>query len=199
MEGPTAGAGAGYPEEHIVLGVVADTHIPDRLTRFPPAAVRVLHDAGARAILHAGDFCRPRVLHELADVAPVIAVRGNRDVLWPANWRLPARRVVRFGDVRVGLVHGHPPLGRYALQKLGFEGSRETLEAVERRLLGVFRPRPPVIVYGHSHVPRVRRVDGTLLLNPGSLAPPHFTDQGATLGLLRIHGGNATPEIVTVD
>ena len=43
---------------------------------------------GVDAILHAGDISRPRVLAQLAEIAPVHAVAGNRD--WglglPLGW-----------------------------------------------------------------------------------------------------------------
>ena len=83
------------------VGVVADSHIPDRMRALPPTALEAL--AGVDAILHAGDICVQRVLDALAAVAPVYAVRGNRDLLL----RLPLDRELSFEVVKVGLTHGH--------------------------------------------------------------------------------------------
>ena len=182
----------------MIIGVLADTHIPDQLARLPVQAVEILRDRSVSAILHAGDICRPGVLRELSKIAPVVAVRGNRDLLWPGNWKLPARRVVEFGGVRIGLVHGHPGFGAYLRGKLAAKEWFDRPERIEQRLARCFAPPVSVIVYGHSHIPRVARYDGILMLNPGSLAPTHFTDLGATLAFLTVVNGSAEAEIVSI-
>ena len=48
----------------ITLGVVADTHVPDRMQALPAAALEALQ--GVDAILHAGDVCVRPVLDTLA-------------------------------------------------------------------------------------------------------------------------------------
>ena len=63
------------------IGVVADTHIPDRTRELPAEIFDHLH--GVDMILHAGDVSRQIVLDRLATIAPVIAVQGNRDT---ATW-----------------------------------------------------------------------------------------------------------------
>ena len=63
----------------IRLGVISDTHIPDRARRLNERVIPVFREAGVSAILHAGDVSTPRVLKQLEEVAPVYATRGNRD------------------------------------------------------------------------------------------------------------------------
>ena len=70
----------------VTLGVVTDSHVPDRMRALPDALWPAL--AGVDAILHAGDVCVPRVLAALEQVAPVYAVAGNRDIFL----RLPLDR-----------------------------------------------------------------------------------------------------------
>src|ERR1700694_5389693 len=94
------------------LGVICDTHIPDRMRALPPAAFDALQ--GVDAILHAGDVCVQRVLDALGELAPVYAVRGNRDLAL----RLPLDRELTFEGVRLGLTHGHGSLLEYAREKL---------------------------------------------------------------------------------
>jgi putative phosphoesterase len=182
----------------MIIGVLADTHVPEQLARIPAQAMEVLRDRSVSTILHAGDICHPSVLRELSEIAPVVAVRGNRDLLWPGNWKLPYLRVVEFEGMRVGLIHGHPGLGAYLRGKLALKQRFDHPQSIEQRLARRFAPPVSVIVYGHSHIPRVERVGGVLMLNPGSLAPAHFTNLGATLALLKIEGGAADAEIVSV-
>jgi predicted phosphodiesterase len=59
-------------------------------------------------------------------------------------------------------------------------------------------PDARVVVYGHSHLPRLDWDEGLMLLNPGSptdrrRAPQH------TMALLRLDGGRAEAEIVQLD
>jgi putative phosphoesterase len=182
----------------MILGVLADTHIPDRLPRVPVRAMEALRDRAVEAILHAGDICRPGVLAELSAIAPVIAVRGNRDLLWPANWRLPNQRVAEFGGVKIGLVHGQPGIVAYLKAKLSANARFDRPEEIERRLARRFTPRLGVLVYGHSHLPRVEREGGVLFVNPGSLAPESHTSLGATLAFLKVADGAADAEIVSI-
>jgi hypothetical protein len=89
----------------ITLGVLADTHIPDRRAELDPRILPMLRERRVHRILHAGDVSAPEVLAELEAVAPVQAVRGNRDWLWLRS--LPDRRVIKIGDVTIGMAHGH--------------------------------------------------------------------------------------------
>ena len=100
----------------LTLGVIADTHVPDRVRRINPRIITFLKECGVAAILHAGDICSPVVLSQLADIAPVHAVQGNRDV-----WRLshlPMKLSLEYGGVTIGLTHGHGSFSGYFTQKL---------------------------------------------------------------------------------
>ena len=159
--------------------VLADTHLRDaqekRLT--PAAAAEV---ARADAILHAGDVTEPRLLEELAAVAPTHAVLGNNDVALAG--RLPETLVLDLAGVRVGMVHDSGP-------KTGREGRM-------RRLF----PDADVVVFGHSHIPwNQPGIDGQLLFNPGS-ATQRRTQPHRTLGVLDLADGRVRrAEIVVVD
>lgn len=56
------------------VGLIADTHLPDRCLALPPAVFDVFR--GVEMIVHAGDVGARSVLDELGAVAPVAAVRG---------------------------------------------------------------------------------------------------------------------------
>lgn len=182
----------------IVVGVVADTHVPDRVSGLPPGLTEAFRSAGVSHILHAGDVCARRVLDELAAVAPVCAARGNRDFLF--NPPLPMANEIEVGGVRIGICHGHGGTMRYWLDKFGyvFQGYRY------ERYLEIARgacPRAHVWVYGHSHRSENRWVDGRLLFNPGAATGFRFgtLDYPPTYGLLRIYpGGRIEGEVLAI-
>ncbi len=168
----------------ITLGVIADTHIPDRARRLNPQVLDIFHQAGVQAILHAGDVSSPSVLVELAQVAPIHAVRGNRD--WVALGKLPLTQTLTFGEVTIGLVHGHGRLRNYLVDKVYHWMQGYHLERYQPRLEAAF-PQAQVIVFGHTHIPLSRWCNGRLLFNPGS---PHFPGRKGlcpSLGLLHLY------------
>ena len=180
------------------LGVVTDTHIPDRVNNLHPALIPGLRAAGVERILHAGDISTRRVLDELAQVAPVTAVQGNRDWLY----RLDLPKVVQFefAGVKVGLAHGHGTWFTYWWDKFQYVALGYHFERY-RRVLERSCPGARVIVYGHTHSPENRWEDGVLYFNPGS-ASFSFRPEDArpTYGLLRFYpGGRLEGEILPLD
>jgi hypothetical protein len=171
----------------ITIGVVSDTHIPDRTRQLEPQVLNVFREAGVQAILHAGDVSTPATLDQLSDIAPVYAVRGNRD--WVALRHLPYTRQIELSGVKVGLTHGHGPLLDYMRDRVDYVLRGYRLEMFVPRLLKAF-PQADVIVFGHTHRSLNQRFDGRLVFNPGS---PHFPDprtSAPSVGLLHIstHG-----------
>ena len=134
-------------------------------------AVEVLK--GCQHILHAGDIDIPDVLVKLRKLAPMTVVRGNND---RGSWAeaIPAYDVVEFGSVSVYLRHDESELD------------------VDPRAAG-FR----VMLFGHSHKPRVETRDGVLYVNPGSAGPRRFKLPVA-VGELLITGDQVEARIVTL-
>lgn len=182
----------------ITLGVVADTHVPDRMRALPPALWAAL--AGVDAILHAGDLSSLSVLRALEQVAPVYAVAGNRDLLL----RLPLDRVLTFGGVQIGLTHGHGGWRQYLPVRLrtlllgegaslSAAGTAAMLQRVRRRFGAV-----QAVVFGHTHRPINQVVDGALLFNPGSLGPDYRAPHGPAIGRLVIADGTVHGTLVPI-
>ena len=71
------------------LGIITDTHVPQRIKALPPRVFEVFR--GVDRILHAGDINSRRVLDQLAEIAPVDAVAGNADLF---RHGLPLTRVI---------------------------------------------------------------------------------------------------------
>lgn len=179
------------------LGVLADTHIPDQVPELNPKIIKIFHQAGVDAILHAGDVSVPRVLQELEQVAPVHAVRGNRDIFYLRN--LPFQVQLDFTGVSIGMAHGHGTLTRYMIDKIHrFINGRYDKKYLQR-MLQTF-PEVDVIVFGHLHVPYNLHLDGKLLFNPGSASVPWPRTAPATFGLLHLEPGNEPQgEIIELD
>jgi uncharacterized protein len=134
-----------------------------------PEAVEALRRSDR--ILHAGDIGAPEILEGLAKIAPVTAVRGNVDT---ASWAraLPETEVVETGGVSVYMVHD---LGQLDLKP----------EAAGFR----------VVIYGHSHQPKMEEKSGVLYFNPGSAGPRRF-HLPLSVGRLTIAAGKVQAELV---
>jgi len=180
------------------LGVIADTHVPDRSRAVPPAVFQVFERAGVQAILHAGDFSSRTVFEQLHRIAPVYAVRGNRDI-WMMR-HLPQQRMLTFGKIAIGMVHGHGSLRDYLLDKWRYYTRGIGIPVFERRALETFaRQAVQVVVFGHIHTPVNRRVAGRLLFNPGTTSTPLYARGPRTIGLLHIRGETVRGEIVPLE
>jgi uncharacterized protein len=158
------------------IGVLADTHIPQRAPRVPQAALRHFEDV--ELILHAGDLSSLAVLDQLASYAPVEAVQGNVE-LPDVVASLPLKRELVVGGVAIGLVHILGDRAHYARNaRREFPGAR-------------------IVVFGHSHIPYAEDANGLLLLNPGS-ATDRRTQPHCTIALLTIEDGHPRTEIIAL-
>jgi len=179
------------PDGVLTIGVVSDTHIPDRTRWLHPELVPALRQARVSAILHGGDISVPRVLETLQEVAPVTAVRGNRD--WAFAGQLPWEQRLEFGGVPVALVHGHGTWSRYLWDKLQFMTSGYDLRRYQRTWRSLTEAR--VIIFGHTHRAENHWQDGRLWFNPGSACSRGYP----SFGLLRFSAGQVSGEIVRLN
>lgn len=133
-----------------------------------PEAVAALK--GVELILHAGDIEDPYTLEELERIAPVKAVRGNCDGGPLAH--LPHSLALELEGVNVYMLH--------IVDELDFNPETAGFQ---------------VVIFGHSHQPRVQETRGVLYLNPGSAGPRRFK-LPTSVALLRLENGRAEAEIV---
>ena len=125
------------------VGLISDTH---NLLR--PEAIAFLR--GCDHIVHAGDIIGPRILEQLATLAPLTAVRGNNDRgAWAAGLR--ETELVEIGGLFVYAIHDLAQLD------------------IDPHAAGV-----DVVVSGHSHKPSIKMERGILFVNPGSAGPRRF-------------------------
>jgi putative phosphoesterase len=179
----------------IIAGVIADTHVPDRIDALHPDLEEVLRSAQVDVILHAGDISNPAVLRQLEKIAPVIAVRGNRD--WAFRKTLPWSQTIVLGGVRILLTHGQGDLGNYLVDKVwylldGYRAERY-LHLIERNL-----EDERVAIFGHTHRALVLERNGRLFFNPGSASFAVERDGQPSIGLLTIEDGSVQGRIVAL-
>lgn len=181
----------------MILGVLADTHIPDRARNLHPQVISIFRSARVEAILHCGDVSVPRVLAELEEVAPVHAVRGNRDWFFLRN--LPRSSLLLMGGVPIGLTHGHGHWRNYLFGRARYYLEGYRLERFLPRMLTTF-PTTRVIIFGHTHRPLNSWIDGKLIFNPGSAHLPDIPFTSPSIGLLHIsEEGQVKGEIIDLD
>jgi hypothetical protein len=137
-----------------------------------PEALRALR--GSDRILHAGDVGAPEILEALAQIAPVTAIRGNVDT---APWArtLPATEVVNAGGVSIFMLHNLAQLDLKP-EAAGFH----------------------VVIYGHTHHPKMEEKNGVLYFNPGSAGPRRF-NLPVSLGKLMIEEGKVRAKLVSLE
>jgi putative phosphoesterase len=124
---------------------------------------------GVDHILHAGDIGRPEIVDALSKIAPITAIRGNVDT---GEWagQFADTEHVRLAEKSIYVLHD--------LKTLHID----TGAAID------------VIVSGHSHRPKIERIDGILYINPGSAGPRRFK-LPITLAILEVTPDGMRPEI----
>lgn len=136
--------------------MVADTH-----SKPHPKTRERLAELKPDVILHGGDIGDLAVLDELAQVAPVLAVRGNIDAQVSEVPESLIVELVNRADVmklRLLLVH------------IAVYGPKLRAEVARR----ASSERAGLVVCGHSHVPFIGRDRGIGMFNPGSIGPRRF-------------------------
>ncbi|MFB6190582.1 MAG: metallophosphoesterase [Candidatus Nanohaloarchaea archaeon] len=198
------------------VAVVSDIHSNIRAFR------EVLSRIDADSIICAGDlvgyYLHPgEVIDEVRD-RDMTCVRGNHDhavVDWPPGHfnpaarralelnrekldesrlsfleDLPLRRELELDGTETVLVHGSPnDPSKYVYPRHVDPSFLERNDVVEE----------DIVVMGHTHVPFVKHVDGTLVLNPGSVGQPRDGNPGASYAVIDTGEMDATVRRVEYD
>ncbi|MFN3805209.1 MAG: metallophosphoesterase [Pyrobaculum sp.] len=142
----------------MLIGVISDSHDDWQALI---AVGRRLHSMGARVVVHAGDWTSPfsmlKLRRAVGPEARIVTVFGNNDGD-RHNFAVKAREAaveilgeagaLEVDGLKIGIYHGTSDI---------------LVEAMARSSLF------DVVIYGHTHRPEVRRLNGTLLINPGEL------------------------------
>jgi putative phosphoesterase len=187
----------------VKVGVIADIH--SNLAAFEA----VLKDMPrVDKLVCAGDLvgygAEPNEVVKLAKSKGIVSVLGNHDygtmtrdssgfnpiaaraLEWTANHLststasylkgLPLRLTLE--NKRVHLVHGSPrdPLFEYIFPDIPNSELLKLVQDVDAEL----------IIFGHTHVPMLRTIQGKLVLNPGSVGQPRDRDPRASYALVEL-------------
>ena len=154
------------------VGVISDTHIPNRAKKIPGKIIELFSDAAL--ILHAGDIVDKSVIEELETIAKVEVVKGNMD---KPDVPFPVKKVLNVEALRIGLIHGFgSPFG------------------IRNRIRKEF-DEIDIIVYGHSHKPYNKTENGVLFFNPGTPTDKIFALYNS-VGILEIKGDSVKGQII---
>lgn len=161
------------------VGVISDTHIPDRAKKIPEKVFTVFDKVDF--IVHAGDLVQSSVIDELERLAPVLVVSGNMDRP-EIRSRLPKLNSLKVFEWRIGVTHN--PGALFSMGKMREIAKKNGFD---------------VLVYGHTHSSTIRWEQGIIFMNPGSPttpAPPFWAKP--SVGLLRVTKEGIIPEIVQI-
>ena len=146
----------------MLIGLISDTH-----GRFDPQIPELFRDVDH--ILHAGDICGNEIILKLERIAPVTAVLGNND--YDPQYR--DLEVVELESTKFLIHH----IVQFNNPHAPFFDS-------------VARVRPDIVIYGHTHKPDDRIVEGVRYINPGYTGPQRFSMR-RTLATFRLEAGGA--------
>ncbi|WP_071459838.1 metallophosphoesterase family protein [Bacillus massilinigeriensis] len=129
--------------------ILSDTHLPKRGRVLSKVIKREIEDASL--IIHAGDWQTVEVYKEIHQLAPLVGVMGNVDSPELRRY-LKEKEILEVEGKRIGIIHGHGK-GRSTKQRAVEAFKGDDVDA---------------IIFGHSHIPSLQYIEGTLLFNPGS-------------------------------
>lgn len=154
--------------------VISDLHVPTRQSEIPGIFLEILDEVDG--VIALGDFVNlDTVLFFQQSTRNFFAVHGNMDEYDVKNY-LPDRKLVLISGLTVGLCHGWgSPYG------------------IRRRIVELFKEKPQLILYGHTHVPDETSENGILFLNPGSAM------KGGSYGLLKIENTEVNFEVKKIE
>jgi len=157
------------------IGVISDTHVSINSYKLPSKLLNGLK--GSDLIIHAGDLLDLCVLEGLKKITKVEAVYGNMDPL-KVRAVLQDKRILNIGGKKLCLMHGYGnPDNLITLLKNEFSAEK-----------------PDIVVFGHSHTPLNKYIDGVLFFNPGSPTDTMFAPY-RSYGIIEITKGNLTAAI----
>lgn len=118
-------------------------------------------------LIHCGDVERDEAYMRVNAGCPVYMVAGNND------WGMALEREIRteIGGHQVMITHGHTYLVSLELDTIAAEAKKKGAE---------------IVMFGHTHKPVIREVDGVTLVNPGSISQPRQAERIPTYAVMEI-------------
>lgn len=189
----------------VKIGIISDVHSNFEALR---SSLNYLKKARVLKILCAGDiigyYTRPKEVVQLIKERKVICIKGNHEIgllfkklskgfnMYALQGlaysdrnlsskdkhflkKLPITYRNTFGGKKVIMIHGSPanPLEEYVYQ-----------EDIDSAYLHVFfKTLPDVLILGNTHIPFIKDVESTLVINPGSIGQPRDGDPRSSFAI----------------
>lgn len=131
------------------IGVLGDSH---RNKKAIDMAIKKLKSENIKLILHTGDnFLDSKYINKEYNF-DIIAIKGNCDFE-----NVEEDLIFNIEDKKIFLTHGHRYAVKYGIKEILNKGKEEKCD---------------IVIFGHSHIPFLQKIDGIYLLNPGSVSLP---------------------------
>lgn len=129
--------------------IISDTHIPKKRKHLPTILDQECQSCDL--LIHAGDWQTVDVYSHFSKKVRTEGVTGNVDDP-ELKQHLNEKLILDICGFKIGVIHGH--------------GNGKT---TERRALDAFsNDKVDCIIFGHSHIPLLKKHEEILLFNPGS-------------------------------
>jgi vacuolar protein sorting-associated protein 29 len=147
-------SGGSFTDFGELVLLVGDFHIPYKKPSIPPVFRELLNTDKIKTVLCTGNVGCDSVVEELRQISQnVHIVRGDMDSN-VSSLDLPDTAVVKIGQFKVGLIHGHQVLPW---------GNHQAMAEVLRKL------DADILVSGHTHKNEIFQSCGKFFVNPGSV------------------------------
>ena len=140
--------------------VISDTH---KSNKYIDCAKDLIKDADV--LIHLGDNVEDIDLLSEGFKGKVYAVAGNCDF----TSKYPKEQIIEINRRKIFYTHGDLYGVKSSLTNIYYRG----------RELGV-----DIVLFGHTHQHVIEKIEGLILMNPGSISLPHF--KGRYVGVIDI-------------
>jgi len=154
------------------IGIISDTHniLPKTVHKY---------FTNADYIFHAGDIGDLKVIDDLKQLAPVIAVHGNIDNGKFKN-TIPSVFFDTFDGRAICLVHDIGSIKNFSYEL--FKSGKKA----------------DIVIYGHTHKPTCETYQKTIFINPGSASFPR-TQRFGTIAIINFDGNSFSHQFINLD
>ncbi|MDY6834015.1 MAG: YfcE family phosphodiesterase [Chloroflexota bacterium] len=174
--------GSQFSENTVRILVVGDTHAYS-FSKIPTEIMEIAYSVDW--LIHVGDYVSYDVLRGFRELKGdrFRGVHGNADPM-SIRMELPMKDILELHGKRIGM--SHPAQG----------GPHE--DTVERVRGDFLNHHVDMIVYGHTHDPKIEDIEGVLLLSPGKgYKEVHSFGAPASVGIVIIDGSlNASIQVI---
>lgn len=108
-------------------------------------------------ILHCGDISTIDIIYDLEEYAPVIAVAGNVESA-ETDDRYPVKLIHKIGSLKIYITHQFSYNENYFIENILYKDEKDVR----------------LVLFGHTHKPYKKKVNGITFFNPGTIGPPRF-------------------------